>query len=71
MNDIKLEPCPFCGGEGEIESAKGKTVMFWRIHCCKCGASTQLMSNFDDDGEKMVVNSWNWESKRISARKGR
>ena len=34
---IKLEPCPFCGGSGEMKNAQtGKIRQGW-VGCPKCG----------------------------------
>lgn len=38
MSEIKLKPCPFCGGEARIVGAIGS--VFW-VRCTKCGAETQ------------------------------
>lgn len=34
MNNEKLKPCPFCGGEAEIVISGGDR----RVDCKKCGA---------------------------------
>lgn len=73
MNDIKLEPCPYCGGEGAIKSKEiiRGVVTQWAVVCTQCGAASAITTDNTDNGRQMVVNSWNWESKRISAHKGR
>ncbi len=38
MNEIKLKPCPFCGGVAKVEYAGSRVYI-----CCKpCGARTML-----------------------------
>lgn len=38
MNDIKLKPCPFCGGEAAlIENGFYNSCL---VKCTKCGAET-------------------------------
>lgn len=37
-NRIPLEPCPFCGGEAEIEKDEIYTMYF--VSCSSCHAST-------------------------------
>jgi len=33
-----MQPCPFCGGEGSLQT--NRLLQFWevRIHCSSCGA---------------------------------
>ena len=40
MEGIELKPCPFCGGEAQIESItkKGETTILCK--CSNCGAGT-------------------------------
>lgn len=47
MNDLKLKPCPFCGGQGEIRlvglsvDSQGRGVEEeYRAVCRDCGAQT-------------------------------
>lgn len=45
--DIKLKPCPFCGGEAEFEHVQTKHIFLRKIsypyvECSVCGASTSL-----------------------------
>lgn len=46
---IKLEPCPFCGGE-----AKRDGCAYARISCKKCGASTRHYVRMSD-----ATRAWN------------
>lgn len=41
MSEIKLKPCPFCGGEARIASEGGTVVL---ATCKKCHAETQGVS---------------------------
>jgi len=74
VNDTELKPCPYCGGKGEIKSVinyPADGVTMWSATCTRCGAQSALTADNDDKGEMMIRKSWNWESKRISAHKGR
>ena len=57
MSEIKLKPCPFCGGEASIKSVtKGifvKKVGYFAV-CNSCGASTHVALNIND-----VPHKWN------------
>ena len=56
MSEIKLKPCPFCGGEAE--------TFYWQAHindeyhlnlvCTTCGAGFQDVSS-----EKEAFEAWN------------
>ena len=37
-SEIKLKPCPFCGGAVKIE----KTPMLWVVHCAECQSITSF-----------------------------
>ena len=41
MSDVKLEPCPFCGGEAGVLMASDEADPSWRVWClrpsAKCG----------------------------------
>lgn len=52
MSEIKLKPCPFCGGEAEIQDGSGLHY----VYCTKCGAST--IGRIKGGTEKSVQN-WN------------
>lgn len=55
MSEIKLKPCPFCGGEAIINVVLGmdcKTAM-----CVKCYAQ---VGNFDGNNAKIkAAEAWN------------
>ena len=47
MDEIKLKPCPFCGGEAEyfiVENCSCGTARGWKfgIHCTKCMVSLPM-----------------------------
>ena len=55
MSEIKLLPCPFCGGEASISNnacKKGDTWL-WSIECVDCGAF------MNDEYDFHVINRWN------------
>lgn len=67
MNEIKLKPCPICGGEGMIyhQSSKYTDHDGDYVYCMNCGCRTQLFKCFNgtgkthDDTEKEAINDWN------------
>ena len=50
MNNEKLKPCPFCGGEAEIVMSGGDR----RVDCKKCGARSDWY-----DTEAEAIAAWN------------
>lgn len=46
MKQIKLEPCPFCGGEAEIKQL-GTGRMSTICACTECGASLESPETFN------------------------
>lgn len=58
MNNIKLKPCPFCGGEAvQRESLFG----FFAIECIQCGA---LVSFFGKERRDLCAKAWNWRGEK-------
>lgn len=58
MNDKELLPCPFCGGEAEVEHRFGLYFVF----CKYCGAR---VSSFGDVNSAVAVwNTRNYKEKR-------
>lgn len=41
MSEIKLKPCPFCGGGAAI----GRHGDNYFVECCQCGARTWFYAN--------------------------
>ena len=60
MNEIKLKPCPFCGGEAVIHVGGGVCVI-----CKECGCSTTSLVDGNYQGKPhggaiyRVVKKWN------------
>ena len=48
--EIKLKPCPFCGGKAELQSAVGE---YW-VLCLTCKVSSDSISNDDT-----IIKRWN------------
>lgn len=67
MDDVKrpnLLPCPFCGGEADIEARTSDTipsVPCALVFCKKCNASTQWFCGRDGSGDFMfeAIEAWN------------
>lgn len=64
-NNIKLKPCPFCGGKPEIENKKMEGIISYRsvgVWCRKCwfGLCTSVI---DEKNVEMVLKNnikhWN------------
>jgi hypothetical protein len=66
MNGIKLKPCPFCGGIGELErktecGGHGLYIEDVCIRCTKCGASGGYSNSWNDNGkrlEEIAIERW-------------
>lgn len=68
LENIKLKPCPFCGGEALliIEDCNGDSAQnirraeFAYCQCKNCGATTQgEYRNIEYSAIKRVVEKWN------------
>lgn len=55
--DVKLNPCPCCGGSAKIQKDKGKIDVF-RVKCSQCGIKTGWWNGYVG-----AVDQWN---KRVS-----
>ena len=51
-NDIKLEPCPFCGGEAKFFEDKGYQI--YSVTCTECDAGTNAYGIEQD-----AIDAWN------------
>jgi hypothetical protein len=51
----RLNPCPFCGGRGELGLMPG-TTGWWRVRCkdYHCGGTTWALQ-----GREVAVSAWN------------
>lgn len=61
MNDenIKLKPCPFCGGEAYFEKVTDGSLMEdefpeYGVYCAACGANSVLCTS-----EEKAAAAWN------------
>lgn len=66
MNEIKLKPCPFCGGKAELYSVKRdkKKILgiYHMIATIKCKSCTAQINQAGQDGDKAFKNAadlWN------------
>ena len=57
-NEIKLAPCPFCGGEGEFELIDDdRTVV---VECIDCGASgARSCISLERSAKQEAAGAWN------------
>ena len=53
MSEIKLLPCPFCGGEAEYCKGDWIGKEYW-VKCTKCSCNTSLSNNY-----KKPIEEWN------------
>ena len=58
MENEKLKPCPFCGGEAEINRVNKSTVLpqykVYYCYCKQCGCATGACAT-----EKLAAVAWN------------
>jgi hypothetical protein len=59
MNGIKLKPCPFCGGIGELKRQSecfghGLYVEQIYVCCTKCGARGGIAYSWSDDNKRLA-----------------
>lgn len=55
MSEIKLKPCPFCGGKAMIDS----DYIFknsWKVFCRNCGCGTGI---YDGKTPQRAAEAWN------------
>lgn len=58
MDMPKLMPCPFCGGEAELNN----TDLIASVRCRFCGAATRLIVKYpidERDHVEVAVKGWN------------
>lgn len=59
MSEIKLLPCPFCGGEAVLVRDR---IGQWRVGCKKCNCMTTYQFDFGEGEEiskNKAANVWN------------
>ena len=54
MDEIELKPCPFCGGDAEMQQGKYQGLRTFYVSCLGCGARTDL--EYD---EEFAADLWN------------
>ena len=67
MSEIKLLPCPFCGGEAVIyhQSSKYTNRDGNYVHCMECGCRTKLFECYGnttkthEDTKQEAIEAWN------------
>lgn len=60
MSEIKLKPCPFCGGEARLQRKNKKHGYY--VICKKCGCRTPYFQYQFDSLEKLretAIETWN------------
>ena len=57
MDEIKLKPCPFCGGEASVINTTALGLDCKSVMCRKCKAK---VNNFNGtNSEERAINAWN------------
>lgn len=61
MSEIKLKPCPFCGGEAYTHTLiavdRGQKNLCWLVHCKKCHISYPPLKKCYFEGQ--AIEAWN------------
>ena len=52
MSEEKLKPCPFCGGEAELEI----NGLYWDVNCKRCLANVGAYKCYN---KKQAIEAWN------------
>ena len=59
MSEIKLKPCPFCGGEAEAVYAPND-INRWGVQCKSCGCTVEVEDwKGVEDTRENVIKAWN------------
>jgi Restriction alleviation protein Lar len=53
---VRLQPCPFCGGEAQLRTSGGGSVY---VHCVVCFAASNVVSNKTKGAKRKVTEAWN------------
>ena len=62
MSEMKLKPCPFCGGEANLKyhvDPEGKDFDITIVHCTNCSAA------ICGYGDLLIIRKWNERAFRI------
>ena len=59
MAEIKLKPCPFCGGKAEPFNPFENTEGTWCVICSECAAATGF-----EQTEAEAIEAWNTRAER-------
>lgn len=59
MSEIKLKPCPHCGGTAEIVLGEDDDGKFAAVACPKCGAGSRQHYFCGDDAREYAAGAWN------------
>lgn len=71
MSDIKLKPCPFCGGKAVFKPVSNKSDHYsvgflFEVECEDCGTTLPGQYNIDfsftEDGEINILNDLRFEA---------
>ena len=54
MSEIKLLPCPFCGGEAELIKRKSNFPYIHGVWCIRCNCRTSF-----EKSEEIAIEKWN------------
>lgn len=54
MGKIKLEPCPFCGGEAQIRHPHVMMTPFYWVECKKCECQSNTYTT-----KETAAKAWN------------
>lgn len=70
--DDRLKPCPFCGGEAEVnvidyDETDLDMDSTWWVQCRECGALTDEYSG-GDEAEAAAIKAWNKRAERWNER---
>lgn len=58
MSEIKLKPCPFCGGEAKVDYAINDYNR-WGVSCNTCGCVVEVGFGDYEDTVEEAVKAWN------------
>ena len=59
MKEVKLKPCPFCGGGADIEAFRNSYGMTWFAVFCRCADCNVHPSTDWFINEEAAIEAWN------------